>query len=414
MKKNPVILSMLLSFLLVGTAVLQRVQAQENPPKRLMLHKEDKNAIADQYIVVLNEEFFPAFINSAAYKRLKTREQKAEALKSYNTQLRKKVLALFTQARIDQKSLKKVISGGVTAFVATMSQKQIEAVLKFKYVKWIEQDGRFKLFPQKPILVKIPTQEPDWGVAMVGSGNGQSLENIAFVLDTGIDQDHPDLNVNRSLSASMIVAEPGKDDKHGHGTHCAGIIAAKDNFIGTKGVAAGAEVVGVKVLNRTGNGSWSDLIDGIAYTAAVGRPGDVANLSLGAPGNHFTVSWMLRYVLSVRGIFATIAAGNKNIHAGGYMPARVNGNRIFTISNMDKNKRISTTSNYGNGPVDYAAPGTSIYSTYKDGGYATKSGTSMAAPHVAGILLINRGVIRTQGRVVYDKDAVKDKIASVN
>lgn len=414
MKQYSVILSTLLALLLFFNASLNTVQAQEKPAKRLMLLTEDKNAIANQYIVVLSDEFFPSFIKSAAYKKLKTREQKAEGLQSYTAQLRRKLIPMLKQHKIDQKAIKKVISGGLSGFVATLSKGQLEAILKLKFVRWVEQDGHYKIVYKKPVLVKIPKQKPDWGVALVGSGNGQSLENIAFVIDTGIDQDHPDLNVNRSLSASMIVAEPGKDDKNGHGTHCAGIIGAKDNFWGTKGVAAGAQVVGVKVLDRTGGGSWGDLIDGISYTTAVGNRGDVANMSLGAPGNHFTVSWLIRYGLSFRGIYTTIAAGNSNMHAGGYMPARVNGNRIFTVSNMDQNKRIVASSNYGNSPVDYAAPGTDIYSTYKDGGYATKSGTSMAAPHVAGILLINRGVIRTKGTVIYDKDPIKDKIASVN
>ena len=81
---------------------------------------------------------------------------------------------------------------------------------------------------------------------------------------------------------------------------------------------------------------------------------------------------------------------------------------------MMENRHIAPNSNYGNAPVDYAAPGTKIYSTFKDGGFITLSGTSMAAPHVAGILLLNKGVIKTNGTLVQDKDPIKDKIASVN
>ena len=87
----------------------------------------------------------------------------------------------------------------------------------------------------------------------------------------------------------------------------------------------------------------------------------------------------------------------------------MNGNNIYTVSSMSQGDNWSSFSNYGNPPVDYCAPGSSVYSTYKNGGYATLSGTSMASPHVCGILLI--GGITKDGKVNGDPDSYDDDIA---
>ena len=105
-----------------------------------------------------------------------------------------------------------------------------------------------------------------------------------------------------------------------------------------------------------------------------------------------------------------LAAGNDGQHAGNFTPARVNGTNIVTISAVDSKDCMPSWSNYGNPPVDYAAPGVSILSTYKNGGTSTLSGTSMAAPHVAGILLL--GNVRTSGAAGCDRDGSPDPIAS--
>ena len=395
----------------------QNLQAQKAPKKgqKLILHSPEGAAIPNQYMVVLEEEFFAPFIKSAAYKRMKRREQKAEALQSYKNQVRSKLTPFLRNQGIELKSVKKMYGGAFIGFVAVLNQAQVKKLTALKLVKWIEQDTRLNLEIKKGSIRPVKSvQITDWGVEAVGSGNASNLERVAFVLDTGIDQDHPDLNVNRALSASMIASEPSKDDKNGHGSHCAGIIGAKDNAIGTKGVAAGASLVGVKVLNRFGGGTISDVLDGISYTASVANPGDVANFSFGTRGSQWLLSLFIIGALGNRDIYVTLAAGNSNSHASNFTPANTNGNGIFTISNMMENRHIAPNSNYGNAPVDYAAPGTQIYSTFKDGGFITLSGTSMAAPHVAGILLLNKGVIKSNGTLVQDKDPIKDKIASVN
>jgi subtilisin family serine protease len=257
--------------------------------------------------------------------------------------------------------------------------------------------------------VSAPTQDVPWGIQRIGGFSTYRGTNVAFVIDTGIDLDHPDLNVNTSLGFKAVPDEVSMtlDDEHSHGTHVAGTIAARNNDFGVVGVAAGAQVVPIKVLGPTGSGQKSWVIAGIDYVAGVGKPGDVANLSLGGSASLAQDQAVLN--AASKGIFFVIAAGNSAADANLYSPARVNGPNIFTISSMDSNGALSSFSNFGNPPIDFAAPGRNIKSTIPGGLYGSKSGTSMATPHVAGMLLL--GNIRGDGNVTGDKDEIPDPIA---
>lgn len=138
--------------------------------------------------------------------------------------------------------------------------------------------------------------------------------------------------------------------------------------------------------------------------------GDVVNMSLGQDG----ISNILdQQVLNTanRGIFISIAAGNDRKPAVQFSPARVSGRNIYTVSAVDSAGKFASFSNYGNDVVDYAAPGVRILSTFLNGRYAIMSGTSMAAPHVAGLLLLNGNNISTSGNAISDPDGVPDHIA---
>ena len=113
--------------------------------------------------------------------------------------------------------------------------------------------------------------------------------------------------------------------------------------------------------------------------------------------------------MAAKGDNVSLAAGNTSADANNYSPARVNGNGVYTVSAMGTGDKWASFSNFGNPPIDFCAPGVNIYSTYKGGGYTTMSGTSMAAPHVCGLLLL--GNISTNGYVIGDPDGKPDPIA---
>ena len=252
-------------------------------------------------------------------------------------------------------------------------------------------------------------QETPYGIVRVNGVASYTGSNVAWVIDSGIDTDHPDLNVDASRGFNAFTSgRDGKstDDGNGHGTHVAGTIAALNNNIGVIGVAPGATVIPIKVLDSRGSGSYSGVIAGVDHVAAYGSAGDVANMSLGGPTSDALDSAILS--AAENGIIFALAAGNESSDANTSSPARVNGANIVTISAMDSNDNWASFSNYGNPPVDYAAPGVAVNSTWKDGGYNSISGTSMASPHAAGVLLL--GPASTDGTVNGDPDGTADPI----
>lgn len=259
----------------------------------------------------------------------------------------------------------------------------------------------------------------DWGVTRIGGAGSPASGRTAWVIDSGIDLDHPDLNTTDARHMSFLERDSNPDDLNGHGTHVAGIIAARDNSVGSVGVAPGAPVVAVRVLDRRGSGTWSGVIAGIDYVGERAASGDVANMSLGGgasdivddavkcaadgPSASFKSPGYICPSTRLGGISFTIAAGNDSADADSYSPARANGKNIYTVSSFTKGVSAtddidpwSAFSNYGPS-VDFAEPGSNIYSSYKDGTYKTLSGTSMAAPHLAGILMA--GSVRTDTTV---------------
>jgi subtilisin family serine protease len=255
------------------------------------------------------------------------------------------------------------------------------------------------------------SQVTPWGVSRVG-GPVDGTGRTAWVIDTGIDLDHPDLNVDdtNGFSAWTSGRNAGMDDKNGHGTHVAGSIAALDNSTGVVGVAAGAKVVPIKVLDSRGSGSWSGVLAGVDHVANNASPGDCVNMSLGGGFSQDLNDAVIAAAQSSGAMWA-IAAGNDGDHANNHSPASANHARIYTISATDVNDNMPSWSNYGNPPVDYAAPGVSILSTAKGGGTTTMSGTSMAAPHACAILMM--GNPRTSGTAGNDPDGNPDPIMSL-
>lgn len=292
-------------------------------------------------------------------------------------------------------------------FSAVIPERFVDVVRGDPRVLIVERDGPVALI--RPVLEGkpsggLPAQTTPWGITRVG-GPGDGTGKTAWIIDTGVDLDHPDLNVGLDCSVSFNGRTP--DDGNGHGTHVAGIIAAIDNGVGVVGVAAGAKVCAVRVLNNAGSGTWEAVVNGVNYVADKAASGDVANMSLGGSGSNATLEKAI-YDASQTGISFALAAGNEGDDADNHTPARVNGANIYTISAIDRYGCMPSWSNWGNPPVDYAAPGVSILSLYKGGRMATMSGTSMAAPHAAGVLLL--GAPHSDGTATCDPDGHPDPI----
>ncbi|MGX5172664.1 S8 family peptidase [Aliikangiella sp. IMCC44653] len=250
-------------------------------------------------------------------------------------------------------------------------------------------------------------QQASYGTARVGGpidGSGRT----AWVIDSGVDLDHPDLNVDASRGFTSIN-QGGMDDQNGHGTHVAGTIGALDNSIGALGVAPNTTIVPVRVLDRRGSGSTSGVIAGVDHVAANASPGDCANMSLGG-GVSQALDDAVVAASNASGAFFVLAAGNDGDNANNHSPARANGNRVWTISAVNSNDVMASWSNYGNPPVDYAAPGVSIFSLWKNGGTNTISGTSMAAPHACAVIMMTNGNPRSSGNASNDPDGNPDPI----
>ncbi|MFT5142781.1 MAG: subtilisin family serine protease [Rhodothermales bacterium] len=304
-----------------------------------------------------------------------------------------------------------VYGSSIVGFSAPLSGEELARLRDDDRVAYVEPDRWVVL---DPIQIQgrggkpgggggaPPAQSEPWGITRVnGDTDPASITSpasgTAWILDTGIDLDHPDLNVDdsRGFSAFDKGKDAGFDDGHGHGTHVSGTIGALNNSIGVVGVAPGSKVVPVKVLSSRGSGSYSGIIAGINHVGANGAVGDVANMSLGGGFSQAVNDAVIGASSRVK--FA-VAAGNDGSDANSHSPASANGTNIYTIAATDINDNFATWSNYGQPPVDYAAPGVNIESTWKDGGYNTISGTSMATPHVAGILLL--GGIASGGTTV--------------
>jgi subtilisin len=232
------------------------------------------------------------------------------------------------------------------------------------------------------------------------SGNGSGSVNVdVAVIDTGIDIDHPDLNVVGGVNCSTGTSY---DDGNGHGSHVAGTIGAKDDGIGVVGVAPGARLWAVRVLNNAGSGSWSDIICGVDWVTARANTIEVANMSLGGTGSDGScASHPLHQAICnsvAAGVTYAVAAGNESDDAKNHVPAAYD--QVITVSALadfngalgggaaatcrsDVDDTFADFSNFG-ADVDIIAPGVCIYSTWKGGGYNTISGTSMATPHVTG------------------------------
>jgi hypothetical protein len=236
--------------------------------------------------------------------------------------------------------------------------------------------------------------------------NTGSRDVVVAVIDTGIDQTHPDLLANLWTNPGEIAgngldddgngyvddtrgwdwvnSDNNPNDDNGHGSHCAGTIGAVgNNGDGVSGVCWKVSLLGLKFLNASGNGFESDAAEAIAYAT---------NLGVTLTSNSYTGTSYTQTMKDVideadeAGILFIAAAGNNggNIDASPEYPAAYTSANILTVAATTRTDGLASFSNFGAAAVDLAAPGNEIYSTSHNGSYGFKNGTSMAAPHVAG------------------------------
>jgi subtilisin family serine protease len=299
-----------------------------------------------------------------------------------------------------------VYEHALKGFAARIPAAALPAIARDPRVDFISEDREVVAFAET-----LPT-----GVDRINA-DGRPVNGVPVhvaVLDTGIDLTHPDLRPAIAGGRSCITGQ-SYNDGNGHGSHVAGIIGALGgNDTGVVGVAPGAWLWAVKVLNNAGSGSWSSVICGLDFvdskSPARGGPIGVANLSLGGAGsddgncgltsNDALHKAVCRVVAD--GVTVVAAAGNSGADLKGFVPAAYDSViavtaladsdgkpcGVGTLTSYGADDTFASFTNYATLPADrsrlLAAPGVSIYSTYKKGGYARLSGTSMAAPHVAG------------------------------
>jgi subtilisin len=315
---------------------------------------------------------------------------------------------LLDKHHVNSKFIKTTFSGHKNGFLATLTKAEATELQNESTVELVEPDRVVSVCSCVDLVT--PTSVT-WSVRKTGYGNGENFQDkTVWIIDTGVDLDHPDLNVDKVRSLSFISGQTSADDNNGHGTHVAGIIGAINNTIGVVGVASGVKVVALKVLDQVGAGTLSSVVSAVAYVSQNGKAGDVVNMSLGLEGISATLDREVKAAAD-KGILFAIAAGNDGKSANNFSPGRVNHANVFTVSAVDSTGKFASFSNYGNDVIDVAAYGVRIFSTYMNGRYATLSGTSMAAPHVAGLLLIRGNNIPTFGVASNDPDGVADPIA---
>lgn len=242
--------------------------------------------------------------------------------------------------------------------------------------------------PDYPMMALMTANDPlakaQWAVAKIQlpaawdlTGGSPGIK--VAIVDTGIDSRHPDLTGQVVGGFDFFNRDADAADDMGHGTHVAGTVAAlTNNGVGVAGVAWSSRLLAVKVLGANGSGYTSSIAEGISY--AVRQGAKVINLSLGSPQNSSLLDSAVKQALAA-GVTVVAAAGNDGVSTRMY-PAAIPG--VLAVGSSDSTDGRSSFSNHGTW-VTVAAPGSSILSTYPGGRFQTMSGTSMAAPHVAGV-----------------------------
>jgi subtilisin len=335
-------------------------------------------------------------------------------------------------------------------FAAAVPAAAVDALARDPRIAAVELDQLVRLDAQTvPTGIHRTFASTNPNIDIDGSDDHRVDVDVA-IIDTGIDLDHPDLNVVASTNCTgggpfRASCGSGGDDDNGHGTHVAGTVAALDNDLGVVGMAPGARLHAVKVLRADGSGYLSWVTAGIDWVTARAGTIEVANMSLGCECSSSAMDQAIAGSVDA-GVAYAVAAGNSDADASTHSPA--NHPDVLTVSALadfdgkagalgsptcrnDEDDTLANFSNFG-GTIDIAAPGVCILSSVPGGGYDTFSGTSMASPHAAGglALLASRsnpgnetdvknlyGILTSEGNLDWTDDSgdgVKERLLDVS
>ncbi len=316
-----------------------------------LLAVDSASAIRDRYIVVFNEGV-PAEVVNAALARVSELEGAAVHFR-------------FTTA--------------LNGFAATLPAAALDVLRRHADVAFVEAD--------QAVTIDTTQSNPTWGLDRIDqralplsksftyTATGAGVR--AYIIDTGIRVSHTDFGGRASIGKDTVGDGQNGNDCNGHGTHVAGTVGGA-----TYGVAKQVTLVAVRVLNCSGSGTTSGVIAGIDWVTANHTHPAVANMSLGGSASSSLDTSVKNSI--AHGVTYSIAAGNSNRNACNYSPARVAV--AITVGATDSTDKRASFSNYGS-CLDLFAPGVSITSDWNTSNTATNtiSGTSMAAPHSAGV-----------------------------
>ncbi len=310
-------------------------------------------------------------------------------------------------AKVDANDKARVVAlrdeNGVPTFDVTNVKGKAQAEAVVAQVQAKDETLAVAVEEKQKLITSTPgqaqaTNDPSWGSQwaltklnaesawQIASGSGQTVA----IVDTGTSAE-PDLAPALLTGWDFVTdQEGGHGDQNGHGTHVAGIVAAAaGNAVGGSGLAPGAKLLPVRALDAAGAGYWSDIASGIIY--AVNQGAGVINLSLGGHSDDPNLKAAVDYATS-NGRTVVAAVGNDGSGALTY-PAAYPG--VIGVAASTQSDGIASFSNYGPA-VDVAAPGVGILSTVP-GGYASMSGTSMAAPFVSASAALVRSAAVSRG-----------------
>ena len=312
------------------------------------LNPTNNDVIEGQYIVTFEDDFIPSGRKGEPIFTDRNAKQAYSARKS--TAALKKMNAFFSELHISQEKISQKYTAALSGFAAELTDAEVEALRSNPKVRSVEPDRmvymeEFWVESIEPAEVKGGTKDATAAREVVcavsnagGAGNGAGKDTWVWVVDSGIDLDHPDLNVVTNTSYAKSFVGGSANDCNGHGTHVAGIAAAVNNSIGVTGVSAGASVVPVRVFGCNGGSSASTILGGINHVAANDISGDVMNLSLGGYYGSGCSSGS-SYISAINNVAGggtkiAIAAGNSSANANYYQPACINRSNVYTVASM--------------------------------------------------------------------------------